>query len=425
MDFSGGSTDTLAATLRDIQGIPAPTADQLTLPQLEKFVNAGVLTPEQAQAYLIKGNAFDRTTAGNSGLDAEMQAIGKLREIVNSGGQDAESEANIQKILNTMGTTSRGANEAIVADAARRGVANSGLTMGAKLQAASDAAQTANSAALDTSAAAEARNLEAIKSLGGIGGNVQGQEYTADANRASAANAIEQFNAQQNQDIAKLNTTTKNSAEAVNLSNAQDIANRNTEVAHTQAASIPAAQQKAFENALAKAGLSVTAGSNLASAQSTAGQQNAGITGGLLGTAGTIGSAYLAGNPYASLATSLASRGGTTPNVNISTTRSAADGGRITKEGVDQPINMKSGGPVPGQPVIPGPVDTPVNDTVLAHVAPGEIVLPNSVTQPAPEPNKVMDFLRSLPKPQQRQGIHPKAVLDTLRGLSMYHGGCV
>jgi hypothetical protein len=69
------------------------------------------------------------------------------------------------------------------------------------------------------------------------------------------------------------------------------------------------------------------------------------------------------------------------------------------------------------------PGDSPANDTVDAKLSPGEIVLPRSVTQPAPNPNKVMDFLRTLPKPQSRPAIHPKAILDTLRGLSAHHMG--
>ena len=86
-------------------------------------------------------------------------------------------------------------------------------------------------------------------------------------------------------------------------------------------------------------------------------------------------------------------------------------------------MNMKSGGPVPGMPAVPG--DSPANDTVNAKLSPGEIVLPRSVTQPAPNPSRVMDFLRSLPKPQARPAIHPKAVLDTMRALSAHHAGAV
>jgi hypothetical protein len=421
--FSGGKSsaaeDAIQQQLAKLNAVQTPTAAQLTLPQLQKYVSAGIMTPEEAQSYLVDHNAFDSLTADNAGLDTELGAIGQLQNIVNSGGADAESEANTQKILNTLSTTERGNNEAVLADNARRGVANSGLTMAARLEGNQDAATNANMNALQSSAADEARNLEAIKSLGTLGGNVQGQQYTAGANKASAANAIAQFNAQQNQDISKLNTTTNNAAKATNLANAQDISNKNTLTSQSEQESIPAAQQKAYEDALAKAGKGLEGATSLANAKQQTGQQNAGILGGLLGTAGTVGAAYMAGNPYAALATSLATS--KTPGSNVSTTQNAAEGGTIVPGGVQPPMNMTAGGPVPGTPVVPG--DNAANDTQLAKLSPGEIVLPRSVTQPAPDISKVMEFLRSLPRPADKSGIHPRAVLDTLRGLSMHHAG--
>ncbi len=427
--FSGGedsaAADVIQGQLDKLNAVGTPTAAQLTLPQLQQFVSAGIMTPEEANAYLVQSNAFDTVGAGGSGMDAEQEAIGKLRDIVNSGGADAEEQANIQSILNTLGTTERGDREAIVNQNARQGISNSGLTMAAKLAAEQNDATNANMNALQTGASEEARNLAAIQALGERGGAVQGQEYTAGANKASAANAIEQFNAQQEQDISKVNTTAANAAKAANLGNAQDIANKNTVSAQTQEESIPAAQQKAYEDALAKASAGMQGAESLAQTKQTTGQQNAGILGGLLGTAGTVGAAYLTGNPYAALATQLAASNNT-PGANTSTSDNGgvpkvATGGEIMPVGINRPMNMKSGGPGPGEPMVPG--DSPMNDTQLAKLSPGEIVLPRSVTQPSPEPNKVMDFLRSLPKPQARTSVHPKAVLDTLRALNAHHMG--
>src|SRR5690348_9661515 len=114
--FSGGedsgAADVIKGQLDKLNATPTPTAAALTLPQLQKFVSAGIMTPEEAQAYLVENNAYDMVTAGGSGMNAELEAIGKLRDIVNSGGADAEEQANIQQILNTLGTTERGQNEA-------------------------------------------------------------------------------------------------------------------------------------------------------------------------------------------------------------------------------------------------------------------------------------------------------------------------
>ena len=384
-------------------------------------MQAGILTPQEAQAYLEGQSAFATTTADNTGMNTELSTIGQLQDIVNKGGNDAEEQANIQQILDTLGTTESGNNAAILRDAAARGVSNAGTTLAARLASNQNDATNANTNALSVAANAEARNLAALSSEGTLGGQVQGQEYTQTANAANAADAIAKFNAQQKEQVNQLNTTEANAAKAANLATAQDVANKNTVTAQTQQESIPAAQQQAYQDALQKASAGMTGAEALANQQTQTGQQNAGILGGLIGTAGTVTAAELAGNPYTALATALA-----TPNTNVNTTTDsgtpkAATGGRIMPGGVQPPMNMKSGGPVPGTPMVPG--DSPRNDTQLAKLSPGEIVLPRSVTQPAPDPNKVMQFLRSLPRPQAKPSIHPKAVLDTLRGLSLHHQG--
>ncbi len=420
--FSGGKNsaaeDTLKNQLAELNKLPTPSAESLTLPQLEQFVSAGILTPEEAKSYAVKSNAFDTVTADNAGLESQLSTLGELQNIVNSGGADAEEEATVQRILNTLGTSEAGDNAAVLADASRRGVGNSGMTMAARLAANQNSATNANQNALDVAAAEEARNLAAMTAKGTLGGQVQGEQYAAGANKANAANAIAQFNAQQEQDISKINAASGTAAKAANLANAQDISNKNVGSAQEQEKSIPAAQQLAFEDALKKAGVGMSGAEAVANQETQQGQQNAGILGGLIGTAGTVGASYLAGNPYAALATTLASN---TPNTNVSTAK-AATGGRIVSGGVERPMNMTSGGPVPGTPRVPG--DSSANDTQLAKLSPGEIVLPRSVAMPAAQgdTSKVLDFLRSLPKPAERS-IHPKAVLDTLRALSAHHQG--
>lgn len=428
--FSGGSdsqaAEDLNRALEDLSGVATPSAQQLTLPQLQQYVQAGILTPEQAQAYIVNNNAFDNTTADNAGMQDELSTIGALQDIVNKGGNDAEEQSNIQGILNTLGTTESGNNAAILRDAAARGVSNSGTTLAARLASNQNDATNANANALGAAANAEQRQLGALSSAGQLGGQVQGQQYTQEANKANAANAIAQFNAQQQQDISKVNTTAANAVQAANLANAQDVANKNTSMTQMQEESVPAAQQQAFEDALSKATAETGIGESQANQQTQVGQQNAGILGGLIGAAGTVGSAYLSGNAYTALATAMASKA--TPNANVSTSQTnnsatpyVATGGRIMPGGVARPMNMKSGGPVPGMPLVPG--DSPQNDVVNAKLSPGEIVLPRSVTQPAPDPNKVLQFLRSLPRPPAKPSVHPKAILDTLKALDMHHKG--
>lgn len=427
--FSGGADSAaggnLSQALEDVGGVATPSAAQLTLPQLQQYVQAGILTPEQAQAYLVNTNALQGVTAQNAGLDTELSTIGQLQDMINSGGLDAEEQASLQQVLNTMNTTESGANQAVVRQNAAQGISNSGLTEAAELANNQGEAQNANTQALGAAANAEAAKEAELASAGSLGAGVQGQEYTAAENTANAANAIAQFNANQNQAVGNLNTTEANAAQAANLATAQQVSNANTQTQQMQEESVPAAQQQAYEDALNKATAEAGVGEAQANQNTQVGQQNAGILGGLIGAGGTVTAAEMSGNPYAALATAI-NANNTNNNTNNTATANGnlpvvASGGRIMEGGVARPMNMKAGGPVPGMAQVPG--DSPQNDTQLAKLSPGEIVLPRSVTQPVPQPSKVMQFLKTLPRPQGQPSIHPKAVLDTLKALSMHHAG--
>lgn len=433
--FSGGedsdANGQLEALLQNLSNVNAPTAQNLTLPQLKSFVQAGILTPEQADAYTQSSNAYDSTTADNSGLDTELSTIGQLNDIVNAGGNDPEEQANIQAILNSLNTTESGNNAAILRDAAARGVSNSGTTLAARLASNQNDATNANANAESAAGTAEARNLSALNAVGALGGAVQGQEYTQAANKANAANAIAAFNAQQKQQVGNLNTTTANDAQAANLAEAQSTSDKNTLAAQQQQESVPAAQQLAFNDALEKAGATSGVAENLAGQQVQEGEQTAGEIGGLISD---VGNAYT-GGLFSNVGTS--NTGGTStdtpPPTDANGQSLVASGGRIMPGGgVARPMNMKSGGPVPGKAVVPG--DSTANDNVRADLSPDEIVVPRTAAIPAMQGDfsKTLQFLKSLPKPAprapmpaQRPGIHPKAVLDTLRALSAHHAGAV
>ena len=293
--FSGGSDSGAEAVLQNqleaINNLQTPTAEQLTLPQLQQYVQAETLTPEQAQAYLVNTNAYDQTTADNTGLESELSTLGQLQNIVNQGGNDAEDQSNIQSILNTLGTTESGQNAAIENQLAAQGINNSGFKEAAELAGNQNEATNANANALGAASNAEARQLSALGSEGSLAGTVQGQQYSAEANQANAANAIAQFNAQQQQQVGELNTTTSNEAQAANTQAAQAVSNANTQSAQQQESSIPAAQQQAYEDALQKASAGTAAAEALANQETQTGQQNAGLVGGLIGAAGTTGAA--------------------------------------------------------------------------------------------------------------------------------------
>src|SRR5581483_9019314 len=201
-----GADHTLDEALANINNIDVPTVESQEV-QLQKLVQAGVLTPEQAQAALVNSNAFDSTSANNTGMAAEQSALGSLQGVVDAGGNDAQEKADLANTLSTLHAQDKGANDAILQNAAQRGALTSGLTTAAQLASNANNAASANSNALNANANAQSRVMQALSSLGSLGGNVQGQQYTQAANQANATNAIDEFNANQKQNTNQFNTT--------------------------------------------------------------------------------------------------------------------------------------------------------------------------------------------------------------------------
>jgi hypothetical protein len=93
--------------------------------------------------------------------------------------------------------------------------------------------------------------------------------------------------------------------------------------------------------------------------------------------------------------------------------RCYAEGGEVH----DHEICMKMGGPVPGDPKVPGPVDTTQNDTVPAHLSPHEIVLPNSVTQGPDPTGDAAKFVAGVKGQQAPQMGNGKSFADIIKEL--------
>lgn len=70
-------------------------------------------------------------------------------------------------------------------------------------------------------------------------------------------------------------------------------------------------------------------------------------------------------------------------------------------KGMKVPQNYKGGGHVPGQPQYPG--NDPRNDTIPAMLSPGEVVLPNSITQSPDADEKAKAFMAAIQKDHEKK----------------------
>lgn len=379
IDTNAGDKE-MQQALAALQAVGVPTAEMLKLPELEKYVSAGVLTPQQYQSIIADPEAYTNAIASNqdnTGKDAQASSLDALNSIINSGGSTAINDANLKNNLAQTNQAMQASRGGIEDDAKQRGVYGGGLEFINKLMNEQGNAESANLSATNAAANNAKLALDAISQRGSLGGQMQGQSNQAAQAQAEAAQQIAEYNSQLQSSANQYNTQTANAAQAGNLANSQDIANKNTSGANDRMKYNAQIPQTIFQDQMAKAGATADAYGNQSKLQQQQEQMGAGLTGGLLGAGATVYGDSLkakAGN-YA--------HGGTVDPC-------YAKGGEVH----DHQLCMEAGGPVPGdESGMPPMQDDESQDTVDAHLSPGEVVLPRSISQAPDAPGKAADFM--------------------------------
>jgi hypothetical protein len=421
---SGAMQQALAA----LQSVNVPSIAQLTLPELQKYVSAGVLTPEQYQAISADPNTFQQIAgeADMSGQAAQKAALQQLGGVVNAGGSTAINQANLQNNINQTNQAMQAARQGIEQQAQERGVAGGGQEFLSKLLNEQGNAQTANTGAVNAAANNAQLALQAMTQQGQLGGQMQSQSSADALAKAQAAQQIGEYNSQLQSAANQYNTQAANAAQAANLQNAQNIGNQNTQDINQRTMYNAQLPQTQFNNAMQKANAVAGQYNNQSNLEQKQAQQQAGFTGNLLGTGATLAGAYY-GSPSGASAGKTATdnmqgssaygadpnaygydqnnqrllkaHGGEIPGYN--------EGGMCYAEGGevhDHEICMKVGGQVPGDDSgVPPMQDDEANDTVPAKLSPHEIVLPRSVAQAPNAPEAASQFVA------ETKGLQPTA----------------
>ncbi len=167
------------------QDIDAPDVGDMEL-QLQQLVQQGVLTPEDAQAALADSSKMAGIALDPKYKDAQMQALQGLQDI-GQNGMTLTDENNIRKIQGEQDTSARGSREAILNNAASRGLGGSGLELMSQMQNQQDSATRASQRGSDISAQAQDRALQALMQSGQLAGNIGAQDFGQQAQVAGAS----------------------------------------------------------------------------------------------------------------------------------------------------------------------------------------------------------------------------------------------
>lgn len=422
MSFMGGITDFLTGgansqaeealnrALQAFGDIKTPTAQELTLPELQKYVQAGILTPAQAAAVLQQTNAYDNISTPAAPKEAEMDALSKLQEIADAGGMDPEAQQKIGQAESTMNQTLQGQRLSVLDQMAQRGIPESLMGPAAELAFAGQDAEQAHKDSLQAASDAEQRALAALSASGQLGGQLENQNYSEQAQKAAAQNAIDQWNAANQTTVNLANSANRQAANAYNTQNAQATSNANVQNANARTQYNANLPQQVYEDQLQKAAGESGVYQAQAKNYQHMGEQNAGTAASLIGSASDIGAGFAGAPGVPSAGAPAAASAAPQMMADMGPIAMAAHGGKV--------VEMRNGGSVPGVPKVQG--DSPKNDTVPALLSPGEVVIPRTA---AGSPNMAAQFVRHLQRSTSPFRVHPEDVKNVLHALTSLRGG--
>lgn len=265
-DFLSGGNQSKAANASQSStdqfgNLQLPDVSPMQL-QLEQLVQQGVLTPEQAQTYLVQQSDMNNIETDPALFTAQMDALGGLQDISNNDGLTAADRAQLGQIQTQEDSAERGAREAILQNAQARGMGGSGIELLQQFQNQQDSATRKSQKDMDVAAMAQNRALQALQSAGSLGGQIQAQQFGQKAQVAGANDAINKFNAQNQQSVGLANTQAKNAAQAQNLAEKQRVSDANVGLKNQQQQYNKNLNQQQFDNAYKKAGGTATALNN-------------------------------------------------------------------------------------------------------------------------------------------------------------------
>lgn len=227
--------------------IPDPNAQKLAL---QRFVQTGELTPEFEQAIKQSPSEFQKIVASSANKASQNRALAQLEDIGNEGGLRLQDKAALQDAELHAQVQDRGARNAIQDDMARKGLGGSGFDLQAQLQGQQAAGDRASRGALDVAAKAQDRALQSIEDSGDLATKYRTQDFSEQAQRAQAQDAINKFNAANLQDVQHANTGLANRAQEMNLSERQRVADKNVDTSNAEQKYNKGLLQNQFDNQL-------------------------------------------------------------------------------------------------------------------------------------------------------------------------------
>lgn len=211
-------------------GMPPNTSLPLILKQ---FSQQGIITPELEKDIQMRSSEAANLQEAPEGREAQISALQQLAQ-VSKGGLRPEDRAAFNQLRDETMRQEEAKRQQIVQNMQARGVAGSGAELAAQLQSAQSGANTMAQRGDEISSLASQRALQALGQYGSMGGQVRGQDFSNSMAKAQAADALAQFNIQNQRALQTRNVGTLNDAQKLALAEKQRIADTNIQQANRE-----------------------------------------------------------------------------------------------------------------------------------------------------------------------------------------------
>lgn len=174
------------------------------------------------ETYQLQDTSYNDINVDPTTLSAQQKALDELINLSEEKGLNAIDQQALNEIVNAENRNLQGQNQALLQEAMQRGIYGSGLELAQRLQNAQSSANRMNSQDMNIMSQAQQRALDALSSYGNLASSMRGQDYSEQAQRAAAQDAINQANWQNKQSVSNANVDWRNKTNMANV----DIANQ-------------------------------------------------------------------------------------------------------------------------------------------------------------------------------------------------------
>jgi hypothetical protein len=172
--------------------------DSLNLPPMERLKYEAALIDDPAlfERQMMEGTAFSDISEDPRLREAQMASLQGLQDRAGEG-YTIEDRAAIDALMGDILAQSRGAQEAMQQQYARRGMAGSGLEAGQRAIAQQSAIGNAARQGMQQAVGSRQAALQAMQGAGQLGGQIRGQEFGQKAQIAGEEDSLSRFNINQ------------------------------------------------------------------------------------------------------------------------------------------------------------------------------------------------------------------------------------